>query len=154
MIDEFFCHYGSAKYLFRRSTYSTICGSILFLVQFLLCFPLFVGRDGGRNPRVMGAGMKSTGGGRRGAGGRIAKGVRSWEEWEKFCNIGTIFRKRKSGRREGQTSLLSPALLLLCMVMYDNKYKTKEKIEPSMKLNNNTNCTCTATNIPRPGGLF
>ena len=92
--------------------------------------------------------------GEEGAGGGIAKGGRSWEEWEKFCNIGTIFRKRKSARREGQTSLLSPVLLLLCMVMYDNKYKTKEKIEPSMKLNNNTYCTCTATNIPRPGGLF
>ena len=40
--------------------------------------------------------------GEEGAGGGIAKGGRSRKEWEKFRNIGTIFRKRKSGRREGQ----------------------------------------------------
>ena len=70
MIDDFFFGlYGSAKYIFRRSTHSIICGSILFLVQLLFCFPLFVGRDRGQEPESNG-GVKSTGGWRRGGGRR------------------------------------------------------------------------------------
>ena len=51
------------------------------------------GRTGGGNPGVMGAG------GLREAGGGISKRGGSQEKWEKFRNIGTIFRNRKSTRR-------------------------------------------------------
>ena len=56
-----------------------------------------VGKGGG-SPGVMGAGGLPEAG-EEGAGGGISKKGGSWEKWEKFCNIGTIFRNRKSTRR-------------------------------------------------------
>ena len=72
----------------------------------------------------MGAGSLQEAG-EEGAGGGISKGGGSREKWEKFCNIGTIFRNRKStqrkgtgtgspgcGRREVQTPLFPPPIYL------------------------------------------
>ena len=74
------------------------------------------GGTGGREPGSNGGG-KSTGGGRRGGGRRDVQGGGSREKWQKFRNIGTIFRNRPEkhteagtgsvacGRREVQTPL-------------------------------------------------
>ena len=126
--------------------------------NFYFVFLCLWGGTGGQEPESNG-GVKSTGGWRRGGGRRDS------QRGQELEGMGTISQhwhnispeeKRKTGRSNPPApSPLPPQLLLLCMVMYDNKYKTKEKkIEPIMKLNNNTYCTCTATNIPRPGGLF
>ena len=60
---------------------------------------LMGGGQGGRNPGVMGAGGLWEAG-EEGAGCGISKRGGSREKWEKFCNIGTIFRNRKSTWRQ------------------------------------------------------
>ena len=123
--------------------------------NFYFVFLCLWGETGAQEPESNG-GVKSTGGWRRGGGRRDS------QRGQELGGMGKILQhwhnispeeKRKAGR-SNPPAPSPPQLLLLRMVMYDNKYKTKEKnIEPSMKLNN-TYCTCTATNIPRPGGLF
>ena len=56
------------------------------------------GGQGCGSPGVMGAGGLRKAG-EEGAGGGISKRGGSWEKWEIFRNIGTIFRNRKSTRR-------------------------------------------------------
>ena len=55
------------------------------------------GGAGGGNPGVMGAGSLREAG-EEGAGGGLFKGGGSLEKWEKFRNIGTIFRNKKAHR--------------------------------------------------------
>ena len=57
------------------------------------------GGTGGRKPGSQGGG-KSREVGEEGVGGGVSKEGGSREKWEKFCNIGTIFRNRKSTQRQ------------------------------------------------------
>ena len=68
------------------------------LIQRVIDKNLFRLVYGQGNPRVVGAGSLREAG-EEGTGGGISKVGGSWENWEKFRNIGTTFRNRKSRQR-------------------------------------------------------